>query len=126
MITYEIYEEKGTKYEIQLYAVRCGKDLSVTICGGSGHHVGAVALASGILPDGSRPKYSATVNMLSVLDHKDYVLAQEMAAYLADRLGCQVSMTVGIHIDDAAKEEIHILHENTKNICQKLLLKFQK
>lgn len=122
MKVYQLIAAEHTKYEIQLTAVSCGGDLSVVICGGQCHHVGAAALALGILPDGGRPKYSATVSTLSVPDHKDSVIAQELSAFLADSLGCRISMTVGIHMDEASKEDISILCENSRKICQKLLL----
>jgi hypothetical protein len=119
-MVYQLTEAAETKYEVLLYAIKCGKDLSVTICGGSHHHVGAVVLACGILPDKSVPKYSATVNVLSVLDHKDAIIAQDLAGKLADRFRCQVSMTVGIHIDNASQEEIKILFKNAANVCKTL------
>ena len=41
---YHITKASGSKYQIELLAVFCGPDLSVTICGGTGYHVGAIAL----------------------------------------------------------------------------------
>ena len=44
MEEYRITIAGQSKYEIELCAVQCGRDYSVTICGGGRHHVGAAAL----------------------------------------------------------------------------------
>ena len=44
MEEYRITIAEQSKYEIELCAVQCGRDYSVTICGGGRHHVGAAAL----------------------------------------------------------------------------------
>lgn len=120
MKNYEITIAEGTKYEIHLTAIQCGKDLSVTICGGTLHHVGAAALASGCMPDGSPLKYSATVSTLTALDHKDDTVARAAAGRLADAIHGTVSVAAGIHIDDAKLEELKILQANCMEACGRL------
>ena len=120
MRTIDITIAENTKYEICLTAVRCGRDLSVTICGGTHHHVGAVALACGCLPDGSALKYSATVSTLVALDHKDDMVAKAVAKKLADTVCGNVTVTAGIHNDDAQQEELKILQENCMQACKML------
>lgn len=115
----------GTKYEIRLAAVCCGRDLSVTVCGGTGHHVGAAALACGILPDGSLPRYSATVSTLTVMDHKDDAVAKDMAKKLADCIHGNVTVTAGVHIDNASPGELEILQGNCRQACEELIRKLQ-
>ena len=120
MRTINIIVDENTKYEICLTAIVCGKDLSVTICGGTHHHVGAVALACGCLPDGSPLKYSATVSTLVALDHKDDMVAKAVAKKMADFIHGNVTVTAGIHIDDAKPEELKILQENCMQACETL------
>lgn len=126
MTEHKIIIAKQTRYEIILSAVRCGKDLSVTIYGGTHPHIGAVCLAVGILPDGSLPKYSATVNTITVSDHKDDVVARKLSALFADRLHAVVTVAAGIHIDDARPEELKILQENCLEASEQLLKKLDK
>jgi hypothetical protein len=126
MTEHNIVIAEHSLYEIRLTAVCCGKDLSVTVCGGTHPHIGAVCLACGILPDGSQPKYSATVNTITVMDHKDDVVARQLSARLADRLHAVVTVAAGIHIDNARPEELKILQENCLEASDRLLKELDK
>ena len=121
MKEYQIIVGENTRHEIVLTAMECGRDLAVVICGGSRHHVGAVALGSGCLPDGSALKYSATVSSICALDHKDDAVARKAAALLADQIHGAVSVSVGIHVDQATGEDIRLLGEAALEACQKLI-----
>lgn len=83
-------------------AGRCGNDLAVTVCGGSLHHVGAVALAQ---PEDD-PVRQATVSVIAAYGHRDDEVAKRIAKRLAGALHCTVSVSAGIHIDDATASEI--------------------
>ncbi len=117
----EIIVAENTKYEVNLTAICCGEDLSVTITGGTKAHVGAVALGCSRMPDGRKLKYSASVSSLVVLDHKDDYVARKVAGLLADEWGGNVSVTAGIHIDDATKEELILLQDNVMKACDQLI-----
>ena len=90
MEEYRITIAGQSKYEIELCAVQCGRDYSVTICGGGRHHVG----------------------------HRDDEAARWAAKYLATELKCNVSVAVGIHIDHADGSEIQCLLENCREACR--------
>lgn len=122
----EVVAEKGSEYEIQVAAVKCGDDWNVTICGGSRHHVGAVAIACKKTPDGTVLKHKATVSSFSVLDHKDDIVARKMSVFLADRMNTTVTVTAGIHIDDATIEELIMLQENCVKACEELIEKISQ
>ena len=81
---------------------RCGNDLALSVCGGSLHHVGAVALAQ---PEDD-PVRQATVSVLCAYGHRDDEVARRVAKKLAGKLHCTVCASAGIHIDDASLEEI--------------------
>lgn len=102
------------RYQINITAVRCGSDLSVTITGGTAPHVGAVAIGIGRLPVDGTMKYSATVSSFAVPDHKDDAVARMAAKELADTFCTNVSVSCGIHIDDAREDELLLLQENVK------------
>ena len=113
------------RYKINIDAVRCGRDLSVTITGGTAPHVGAVAIGIGRLPDERPMQYSATVSTFTVPDHKDDAVARMAAKELADALCANVTVTCGIHIDDAVPDELVRLQENVKLALEQLLLQMQ-
>ena len=83
-------------------ANQCGGDLALVVYGGSLHHIGAVALAQ---PEDD-PVRQATVSVLSAFGHRDDEIARRMAKRLAGELHCTVSVSAGIHIDDASAAEI--------------------
>lgn len=101
---------------IEAVAAICGDDLSVTLCGGTHYHVGAVTL--GIprqsLRDSEEP--SASVSVLCVTGHKEDDLAKQMTHRFTCEFGCRVCVTAGIHIDGASEEQIKLLLNNCEMV----------
>lgn len=95
------------KYEIRALAVSCGRDLSVTLCGGTLEHVGAVSLAA-YEPE----RGSATVSTVTAFTHRDDYIAARAAKALSCALCCTVTVTAGVHVDDASQQDISRLCEN--------------
>ncbi|MEW9701312.1 hypothetical protein [Paenibacillus sp. SI8] len=75
-----------------------GKDWLFLIHGGKAH-IGAIALA---YPH----KDNIHSESLTVPGHREEQLAMEIARYAAHELRQAVTVVMGIHIDDATKEEI--------------------
>ncbi|MCF0120153.1 MAG: hypothetical protein HUJ65_00825 [Oscillospiraceae bacterium] len=105
------------KYRISSYAVRCGADLCVTVCGGEKHHVGAVSL--GVYEP---ERDSATVSTLTVYTHRDDAVSSRFAKKLSSALRCTVTVTAGIHVDDADADDLRVLNGNCDE-CLNLLIK---
>lgn len=105
---------------LECCVVACGSDLSVTICGGSRSHVGAVALGTPISLNAEKSMHSATVSVLCAYEHRDDEVARWAARYLATNLNCNVTVTVGIHIDNATKTEIDEIMNNSRELCEKI------
>ncbi len=68
----------------------------VLLDGGHKSHVGAVSVAE---PDGE-------VQTLTFPGHRDQDLSAPWAAALAQKLGCRVCVTCGIHYDGVGRAEI--------------------
>ncbi len=117
--------EENTKYEITLSAQWCGKDLNVAIFGGETPHIGAVELAIANI-EGYNRKYSPTLNVLTVLDHKDDEIARFAAKDLAIYFNTQVVVTAGVHIDNATNEDLIKIMANITEILHCLKLKYPK
>jgi len=100
------------RHRVEAVIAFCGPDISVSFGGGESPHIGAVAL--GIprqsLADASKPSASASV--LCVTGHKEDELARSAALELATLFACRVTVTAGLHIDDATAEDITLLDEN--------------
>ncbi len=116
---------ENTKYELVLAAQWCGKDLSVSIFGGETPHIGAVALAVANI-DGYSRRYSPTINIITVMDHKDDEIARFVAKDLAIYFDTQVVVSAGVHIDDATKDDLIIIMENVTEILRQFKAEFPK
>jgi hypothetical protein len=104
---------------LQGVALFCGRDVSVTICGGA-EHIGAVAL--GIARPSLRDpeKTSASVSVICVTGHRDDELARAAADYFAATYNCVASVSVGIHIDDASADDIERIMDNFTKLLKAL------
>lgn len=109
---------QGTKYNISVLAIPCGSDWSVIIQGGTLPHIGGVAIA------GHTQKQSH-FHGFSLPRHRDDVIALSFAKKLSETLHCNVSVSVGIHIDNASTEEIRYLTDSAERCCQLLIEKIK-
>lgn len=110
---------------LEAVAVWCGPDLVVCVGGGSRYHVGAAATAT-VLPslkDSRRLTSSASV--ITVPGHKEDEIARAAALRLARALHCTVTVTAGIHIDNASPEDIAALVADFEALIDRLLTALQ-
>lgn len=114
------YFQGKDRYMVSAKVICCGSDLSVTITGGDTPHVGAVALGC-FPPEGFGVEgRGATVSVVCALDHRDDVVARDVAKKLATVFKCNVSITVGVHLDDATPEEIRLLVRACDELCDQI------
>jgi hypothetical protein len=109
------------KYQVCLHALFCGKDVSICIFGGDVPHIGAVAVAvprKSLTGDGSD---SASVSVICITGHKEDELARSMALSLSSKWLCNVTVSAGIHIDNAKQEDIAALSRNIEELMVKLI-----
>lgn len=76
-----------------------GDGVAVTVVGGEGPHIGAVALAVPRPSLRSGGRRSATTSVLAVTGHKDDEIARPLAAGLAGRLGRIAVVAAGVHLE---------------------------
>lgn len=109
------------RHRISLHAVACGMDWNVAIFGGERDHIGAVACGIPARIDGNPDRPTVALSSFCVPGHKDDLLARKAADKLARALSQVVSVTVGIHVEQADSEDIRILCENTMEACEGLI-----
>lgn len=104
---------KGMR-RVEATAVVAGRDVVVTLGGGTAPHVGAVALAQA-RPSLNRPQAtSATSSVLTLLGHKDDVVAREAAERLAVACGGTAVVAAGLHVDQASPADLRALVANAR------------
>ena len=97
-------------------ATLCGNYVNIALMGGEQPHIGAVSLAV-YEPDRS----SATVSTITVYRHRDDVCASACAKLVATELQCVATVSVGIHIDNPASEELSVLFQTCMACCSLLI-----
>lgn len=91
-------------------ALFMGQDLCVTLSGGDRPHIGAVALGQA----------STSPTVLTLPQHREGELAQNLAALLSSRFGTTVCVACGIHLDNILEEEIREVLEIAEELTRKL------
>lgn len=104
---------------------RIGTDLQVTIIGGDEHHIGGVAFA---YPTKShyRDATTVSVNTITAPGHKDYVVANSAAETICKALSVPTLVSVGIHVDNATKEQIEAIIKEVDSMITQLVSFYQK
>lgn len=113
-------------HTVEATATICGKDINICIGGGDTYHIGAVALGVPRPSLADSERISASASVLCVTSHKDDEIAREAALRFAARFATRVSVTCGLHIDDASEADINLLYENYINLLDQLEVLIQK
>lgn len=108
------------KYAVTAEASSLGSDIAVTVGGGTQPHIGAVSLAV-YEPE----RDSATVSTVTVHTHRDDSVASYFAKAISREMKCSVTVTAGIHVDNASEEDILLLRRNAADCCCELICKIK-
>lgn len=101
-----------------------GNGLSCFISGGTRPHVGGVALASpGAVLEGKALSH-CDLWVSTVPGHKDAEVASAVARKLCLATGECVSVTAGIHVDDATPDEIQALSDGCMDAVEAFLAQY--
>ena len=117
MLEYKSEAGEG-KTKVCLEAKLLGQDLVVMLTAGR-VHVGAVALAVPCRENAEG--VTASCSVLTAPGHRDNIPAERAAMALCKVLHSPVSVTAGLHLDGASKEEITAMVENSDQAVQNLI-----
>ena len=122
--TFEVTEGSG-KFEITIHCLRCEGGLIVSLLGGEYAHVGGVVLAA--------PRANPKVNRryedlweIPVPGHLDTIAAVPLARELCIHTKQPVTITSGIHVDDASRADLEHLQANCKKALAQLIVLLDK
>lgn len=120
-----IFSKKAGRHSIYLETKELGKDLLIAIYGGDEHHIGGVATA---FPTQShyRDAITVSVSTLTLPGHKDYVVANEAAEKICKAIGVPIVVTVGIHYENASKEDIEEIVSVVNALVDETIAHYQK
>jgi len=98
-----------------------GRDLLVTVYGGTKPHIGAVALSIPRKSLKDKKKTSSSTSILTVTGHKDDVLAKIVAEKITSVTGRRTVVAAGIHIEKATEAEIEKIIAEAQKYADKIV-----
>lgn len=107
-------------YRVEAMVVIDGRDLNVTIGGGTAYHIGAAALAVPRPSLDDPGLISASASVICVTGHKEDEMARSTALQLSARFNCIAAVNVGLHVDDANADDINCLIHNFNTLIQNI------
>ncbi|OEG00009.1 hypothetical protein BHF71_06980 [Vulcanibacillus modesticaldus] len=104
-------------FNIHIQTTEMGKDYVFIITGGTAH-IGAVATAY-------LNNNQINVDLLELPGHKEGELAKECAELAVKVLGHTSSVLIGIHVDNASKEDIEYIVSFVRSAMNKELIRIK-
>lgn len=117
-------QKKTSRFVLYMTITSMGDDLCVSLYGGDSPHIGALALAIPHPNLRDPEKIDASVSMLAVTGHKESELAKKIAFTLATNFNSTVSVSCGIHLDNASSEDITDVLGASKKMLEEAISKF--
>lgn len=114
------------RFKIEANAILVGKDLVVSIWGGTKPHIGAVAMAVPRPSLRSPDVTSSTSSILTRMGHKEDEIVKKVSEKLSSELGKVVVVAAGIHWDDATDYEIHTIRLACDELTFRLIDKVRR
>ncbi len=112
-------------FKIHGLVQKLGKDLLISIWGGTQPHIGAVGMAAP-RPSLKNPKrWSATSSNFTFLNHKEDLLVKKLSEKIASRSQGHVVVTAGLHWDNLSRREIILIERLTPKIGELILKKLK-
>lgn len=118
-------KKEAGRHTIYLESKDIGDDLLISIHGGDEHHIGGVAIAY-VTPSHYREAATISVSTLTFPGHKDYLVANSVAEKICKALEQSTVVTVGIHYENATKDEITLIISVVDELVSDLIASYQK
>ncbi|HUL31487.1 MAG TPA: hypothetical protein VLZ03_13630 [Thermodesulfobacteriota bacterium] len=119
---FSVETSKG-RFKISGFAKEVGRDLLVSVWGGTRPHIGAVGIAVPRYSLKDPRKWSATSSTFTFLGHKEDVLVKKISETLAAALRKNVVVTAGLHWNAISPQEIKIIENLTEALSDRILKK---
>jgi hypothetical protein len=114
------FELGSGDYRIVAVVVLCGEDVTIVAGGGSRPHIGAVATAIS-LPSLKDPgRLTTTASVMSVPGHKEDQVVRAAALQLAKTLETTVTVSAGLHVDNATPADIEQLVNHFNELVEQI------
>jgi len=125
MRTFNLRVSKG-RFSIHARVQEIGRDVLVSLWGGSRPHIGAIGMATPRPSLKDPTKWSATSSNFTYVGHKEDTVVKMISEKVASRLRTNIVVVAGIHWDKIRPEEIEIIQELTHQLGDRILNRFRR
>ena len=125
MRRFQLRQKEG-RFQIDGLVQEIGKDILLSIWGGTRPHIGAIGIAvprPSLMKGG---KWSATSSNFTFGGHKEDLLAKRISERIASTTRRNVVVTVGIHWDHLSLPAIQKIEELTQNLSAEVIRRLAK
>lgn len=98
-----------------------GEDACIILTGGDRPHLGAVAVGQPRPSLADPEKVSVTLSNITLLGHKDDILARRVAVGVTPKLAVNVVVCCGVHLDNILPEEITDILDLTDEMIEEII-----
>jgi hypothetical protein len=130
----EVHEERMKRYRVEVTEGRfriqglieeIGRDLLVSIWGGTKPHIGAVGMATPRPSLKDPRKWSATSSNFTFIGHKEDLLVKMISEGLSAQLKRNVVVVAGIHWNAITSREIEVIEGLTEKMSARILKRWK-
>lgn len=118
-------EVKEGRFRIEGQIEEIGRDLLVSVRGGTKPHIGAIGMATPRPSLKDSKKWSATSSNFTFIGHKEDLLVKRISERLAAQLKRNVVVVAGIHWDGIISREIEMIEDLTERLSARILMKLK-
>lgn len=111
------------RFKIQGFVHIIGQDLLLSIFGGTRPHIGSVALAQPRPSLRNPKKWSSTSSDITIIGHKEDIIAKRIAEKISSSLRRNVTVTAGFHWDNLTSKEIKMVENISQKISDEVIKK---
>jgi hypothetical protein len=115
-----------TSHLVEGLAILCGEDIILIVGGGSAYHIGSVAVAYSHPSLRNALKTTSTASVITMMGHKEDEITRSASLKISHSLNRTVTLTVGLHLDNASAEDIAILVQNFNTLVDLVIEKLEK
>jgi hypothetical protein len=108
------------EHTVHSLSILMGDDLLTCLWGGTGPHIGAVAVALPRPSNADPQTISSTSSVLTLLGHKEDTVVKIVSERLSSRLNRTVVVSAGIHWDHLDQSGIAEILDNCQILAEKI------
>jgi len=112
-------------FKVHGFVQELGKDLLISVWGGTKPHIGAVGMATPRPSLKNPEKWSATSSNFTFLNHKEDLLVKKLSEKIASQTQAHVVVTAGLHWDKLREREITLIERLASRLGDLILKKLK-